>query len=51
MKKRKFKSLAFNKNTISTFDQLHKIQGGNRSQTSCLCMDTMCECKMESPLR
>ena len=51
MKKRAIRNLTFNKNTISKFDYLHKVKGGNRSNTSCLCMDTVCECDQEAPLR
>lgn len=49
MKKRVIKNLEINKKTISKFDHLHKVKGGNRSHTSCLCMDTMCECELQTP--
>ncbi|WP_420574403.1 hypothetical protein [Kordia sp.] len=44
MKKRTIKSLAINKNTISKFNHLHKLKGGNGSETSCLCGPSQCEC-------
>ena len=47
MKKRQLKSLAFNKNTISKFDHLNKIKGGNRSDTSCLCGPSQCDCNLK----
>lgn len=48
MKKRAIKSLSLSKNTISKFDHIEKIKGGNRSHTSCLCMQSECECKIEN---
>ncbi len=51
MKKRTIKSLEINKSTISKF-----THGGavgvrypvNTSNTSCLCIDTVCECEHET---
>ena len=52
MKKRTIKSLAINKKTISKFSAIEKLNGGrNTSKTSCLCMDTVCECEMDRPFR
>ncbi|WP_162820104.1 hypothetical protein [Kordia sp. SMS9] len=51
MKKRTIKSLAIHKNTISKFNYVDTLKGGNTSHTSCLCMDTMCECELEMPIR
>ncbi|MCH2194686.1 hypothetical protein [Kordia sp.] len=49
MKKQTIKNLAFKKSTISTFEAIETLKGGGRntSHTSCLCMDTMCECDPE----
>jgi hypothetical protein len=52
MKKRAIKSLAINKKTISKFSAIEKLKGGrNTSHTSCLCIDTACECDGETPFR
>ncbi|WP_157547274.1 hypothetical protein [Kordia zhangzhouensis] len=51
MKKRSIKNLSMNKKTIATFSFSNKLKGGNRSHTSCLCMDTECECKVDVPFR
>ena len=51
MKKRTIKSLAINKSTISTFLHVNGGINNNTSKTSCLCIDTICECEMESPIR
>lgn len=50
MKKRRAKSLKLCKKTISSLEFTENIKGGNRSHTSCLCMDTMCECELKTPL-
>jgi len=51
MKKRRIKSLAINKKTISKFSAIEKLKGGTgTSKTSCLCINTACECEMESPV-
>jgi len=48
MKKQKIQSLAINKKTISKFSAIEKLKGGrNTSHTSCLCMDTICECEIQ----
>lgn len=54
MKKRTIKSLAINKKTISTFAYVENVKGGGlppTSETSCLCMDTMCKCEIATPIR
>ncbi|PTX59518.1 hypothetical protein C8N46_109107 [Kordia periserrulae] len=50
MKKQNIKSLAIHKKTISTLTAANTLKGGTgTSHTSCLCMDTVCECEMEAP--
>jgi len=44
MKKRQIKSLALCKKTISSFNYVDRIKGGNRSHTSCLCGPSQCDC-------
>ena len=52
MKKRAIKNLSINKKTISTLAIEEKLKGGaNTSHTSCLCMDTVCECEINVPIR
>ncbi|MFK7750670.1 MAG: hypothetical protein AB8B65_19925 [Kordia sp.] len=52
MKKSTIKNLAINKKTISKFNAIEKLKGGrNTSYTSCLCIDTVCECEMDTPFR
>ncbi|WP_298515627.1 hypothetical protein [uncultured Kordia sp.] len=47
MKKQTIKNLTFKKNTISSFKIMEQLKGGNTSHTSCLCIDTVCECELE----
>ena len=51
MKKRAIKNLVLCKKTISSLETAEKLKGGNTSHTSCLCIDTVCECDEESPFR
>jgi hypothetical protein len=51
MKKRKFKSLVLSKKTISTFNHLDALKGGNTSNTSCLCGPSECECILGNTMR
>ncbi|QHI36219.1 hypothetical protein IMCC3317_15780 [Kordia antarctica] len=50
MKKRAIKNLAFRKSIISKFDHVEKIKGGNRSETSCLCGPSQCDCIAEDTM-
>jgi hypothetical protein len=47
------KNLAIHKKTISTLVTVNQLKGGRTgtgtSHTSCLCMDTVCECEMKAP--
>ncbi len=47
MKKKINKRLIFKKRTVSKLEILDQIRGGNNSETSCLCQETVCECKPE----
>lgn len=53
MKKQSIKNLAIHKKTISTLVTVNQLKGGRTgtgtSHTSCLCMDTVCECEMKAP--